>query len=525
MQSTSPPKSLILVVVLPLAFVAASWVLRDAGGPEWIWRHLDPDYFYLLDGLGMANLRPPGHIAHPGVPLSALIGIVLRAAHPLSSGDGLTAAVLADPETHLAIAGWVLTGLIAMTMTWAGCAAWRTWHSLPLALLVQLGPWLSMLTIKYALRVKPEALLVAVILASTALLLTALNQDRLDRHRTRFLIAFAAIAGLGAATKIVAAPALGLMAVFLLARPRTVLAFWVGCVAFTVLFCLPAASEAGRFFDWISLIGKGSGAFGAGPQTGIDPAQWATGFRRMLSRTAVSVPLAVGILTLAWIAWRKRLAQPEARALAGLCLAAVAQAAVAAKQPSGHYMIPVYAFGGLSLALSLRLLTVDVRRAPRVLGVLAVALIVAQTASVKRLHKELADRNRDAVLPHHLLTAPVYAQCAQVSFYPSSSPDFALLLADAVTGHKITAAIAPHIASGRFAVSDWMPGDPIEIRSGDGPVRLETILETYPCTVLRGGHPHRLRDLLASEKQEGLKFDDICRTRFETLYLLGARCP
>lgn len=521
--------------LLPVAFVAIAFGLRHRAGPEWMWRHLDPDYFYLFDGLNIATLTAPGHVAHPGVPLMTLAAAVIRALHPFTETAAVPAAVMANPEGHLFAIAAVQIILLAAALLFAGWLTRRVTGSLALAVLVQLGPLLSMLTVKFALRVKPEALLVTTLVVMAAVMISALDDDRLKANRLRYAIGLGLIAGCGAALKITAAPLLGLLPVFLLGQWRAVAVFWTSCVVGFFLFFLPAIGELDTFLGFITTVSTGSGAFGLGPETAFDPLHWLNSFRRMLGRTAVSAPLMLSLVAMVW-AWRRQrrgaaTREGAVRAVAGISLGVVVLAAFVAKQPSGHYMIPAYALGGTSLALSLYVLT-DPRWWPGAaqkitwgLAVIVGALMVAQGASLVRFDAEQAGRHDDAQATKTLLEAPPYAACAQVSFFPSSDPAFALLMGDAVTGSYRGAGLAPHIAKARYFIRDWWREDVAQVRDARGPIAVKDLLAQYPCTIFRGGHSHRLENLWKAEGISAPIFDATCSRSPETLYMIGRTCP
>ena len=519
------------LLALPLAFLAASLVLRGVAGEAWLWRHLDPDYFYLFDGLGIVNLSAPHHVAHPGVPLSVFVGLVLKALHPLLGGEAIVAEVIAAPGFHLTIISVLLISLNALAMLFAGWVTHRATGNLAVTFLVQISPLLSMLTFKFGLRVKPEAFLITTTLIMAALVMSALRPDVLSRHRLRIAVMFGIIAGFGIANKIIAAPLLVLVPVFLLGTWRAVLLFWAMAGGAALLFCLPAASEAERFFAWILSIGKGSGAFGEGPQTVIAFVDYPHQFRRMLSRPAVAVPLILGVivLTWGWLRRRKGLAIRilEWRALASLTLGVLVLAAIVAKQPSSHYMIPAFCLGGLSLALSVRLVTdpswwsnIALRRVLRGVNVLVVALVIAQGFALVRAEKDFRQFRSDALA----LDAAPYKSCAQVFFFPASHPDFALFMGHAVTGYRYSEQVKAHVAGSSYYLTDGLTSKVPQIRNAEGRVALKDLLAKYPCTVFRGGHEHRLLELLNREGMADLKFDATCPSPYETAYVLGSGC-
>ena len=527
---TPLPRPLIWAVLafLPFCFTVAAFWLRTEAGPFWVWRHLDPDYFYLFDALNLLNLNAPGHVAHPGTPLQWIGTLVLKLQYLVTDGAGIAAQVLADPEPHLGRIGAVLILLNGAVLLAAGAAGYLTTGRLVFALLIQLGPLLSMLTFKFGLRVKPETLLIFTSMMLALVTALALKAGRLEAHKLRFSIAFGVIAGFGVATKITAAPVF-LLPVFLLGGVRPWFAYGLTAAAAFVVFALPAAGSAGQFFGWIAQVSAGSGAFGGGEQTFIDTARYPAAVYKMFVRPALSVPFILGMLALAWTfirlrheAWKVL----ECRALAGVCLAQLAQVLVVAKQPSGHYMIPAYVLGGLGLALAVRL-TLDTGRKTgpgspwpgRIAAVLVGALIIAQGASLNRLYKELRHFREAALsIPHDR-----FGQCARIHYYSSSGPVFALYLGDFVTGSRFAELIGPGQPKNDYWIEDWYQDSRGDLRNWSGVQDFGTVLSQYPCAVYRGIHGGRLQRFLAKAKP-GYRFDETCKTGFETVYTKGVDC-
>ena len=209
------------LLVLPACFVAAMAVLGTHAGPFWMWYRLDPDYFYLLDALNLVNLTTPGHIAHPGVTVDALGALVLWAAHLGAGANEITQAVLAAPETHLRLIGALFIGLNAAALLALGAAGYAVFGNLLPALILQTGPFLSMLVLKQGFQVKPEALLIFSTLMLGVVTVLALSPGVLQRRRLGLAAAFGVVVGFGVATKVTFAP-LWLLPVFLLGSWRAV---------------------------------------------------------------------------------------------------------------------------------------------------------------------------------------------------------------------------------------------------------------------------------------------------------------
>jgi hypothetical protein len=517
-------RAVFVLLLLPACFAVVSLILRDHGGPFWLWNNVDPNYFYLLDPLNLINLTTPGHPYHPGTPVQAIGALTLKAAYPFSSADAITQAVLADPEAHLRLISTVLIFLGTCALFLVGAVAQSVFGNVLLAMTLQIGPFLSKLVLKNAYHAKPEALLVTIMLILCMVVILALRPGMLDRHRARFAIAFGIVAGLGVATKITAAP-MFLLPLFLLGRPRTLVVYGASSLAAFVFFVLPALGAYEIFMEWMARVALGSGDYGTGASTVIDVARYPRNVAKIMSRPIVSVVLVASLLTLAAV-WRRHgraaFANAETRALAGLGLALAAQVLLVAKQPNAMYMVPAFMLAPLAIVLTVKVIAgmevggEGIRRwSGRVFAGLLAVLVVAQGFSVVRLDRELTDI-RDKALS---IDTASFRKCAQVSFFPASGISFALLLGDKWTGSRFSKRLKARQPENAF----WYDQHTRQIRDWDGPVDARALLTRYPCAVFRGAYTGSI--LGAVERLlPGLTFDSTCRTGGETILAVGADC-
>ena len=374
------------LALLPAAYVVVTLGLRADAMPFWLWHNLDPDYFYLLDSLNIVNLTTPGHVYHPGTTVQWLGALVLKAAYLFTAPGEITRAVLADPERHLRLIGSVIVALNGDALYCLGGVALAAFRALTPALIAQTAPFLSMVVLKHGLHVKPEALLVLATLMLAAVTVWSLRPGALERRGKALAIAFGVAAGFGIATKITAAPVF-LLPLFLLGRVRTIALYGALAALSFVVFTLPMAGAYDQFAAWIAKVLVGSGAFGGGAATVIDPARYPASVIKMFSRPVLHVPFALSLLALVHAGLRRDWS-PEVRALAGVSLAQLAHALVVAKQPSAVYLIPSIMLSALALSLLWRLYG----RSPwhnRLAWALLLALGLAQGAGVVRVDGEL----------------------------------------------------------------------------------------------------------------------------------------
>ena len=504
------------MAALPVAFVAVTLALRADAMPFWLWYNLDPDYFYLLDSLNILNLATPGHIYHPGTTVQWLGALVLKAAYPFTGAGGITGAALADPERHLRLIGNVIVTLNGAALYALGLAVLSVFRAVGPALTAQTAPFLSMLVLKHALHVKPEALLVLATLSLAALTVLALRPNALEQRGKTLAIAFGVVAGFGVATKITAAPVF-LLPLFLLGRVRPLFLYGAAAVLSFVLFTLPMAGAYDQFAAWIAKVSVASGAFGGGAATVIDGARYPADVIKMFSRPVLHVPFILGLLALAHAGLRRRW-DPEVRALAGICLAQLAHVLVVAKHPSAVYLIPSIMLSGLTLALLWRLYRH--RPVPAKGGwVLLLALIAAQGAGIVRVDGELRGLKETALA----LDQDRFSSCLRAYSLFASSRTYALYLADYVTGSRFSERLRTQEPANDFWFENWWDPSTVTFRDWTGKRDAARAMQGYPCVVIRGGSMSRIEPYLA-RAVPGINFTKACSTPDEAVLTSGVDC-
>ena len=423
-----------LLLVLPILFLLISSIMRHNAGPFWLWSNLDPDYWYLIDSLNIINHDWPKHIAHPGTTVQWIGALIIKATHPLTDTDDLKNIVLSNPEHYLNIIAYSFIVLNTVALALVGTISYLVFRNLSIAMLIQMGPFLSKLTFKWTLHVSPEPLLVTTVLILSSVTILALRNGQLEKHGTYYAVAFAIIAGFGLVTKVTSA-GIYLLPIILLWNVRNIVLYGAVTIVSLILFSLPAAGMYGAFIDIITSFALASGFHGEGAHTFIDPNTYPSNLIRVSSRPIFFVILLVG-LGLTYAMFRKSRRERKkfpvvGRALGGLCLAYVGQALLVAKHPAGHYMIPVLTTGGLGLALiyqiSKELLCDKVAKLEKLrIGfiLLLIILIMTQSKSLSGLNEQFKIRTASSAAINE---AP-YKQCAKIYFWPASHPTYALFM-------------------------------------------------------------------------------------------------
>ncbi|MFD2233975.1 hypothetical protein [Phaeospirillum tilakii] len=506
------------LLALPLALVATLFAMRAASGPLWQVFNLDPDYYYLLNGLRLIEGLAPTDVSHPGTPIQVFVALVLRLSDPLAPAADLVAAVLADPEGALARVTGLLYPLLGLALAGLGWAVWRASGSLAAALLTQAAPLLSMIIPKFALHPKPEAFLILAWALVIAAVLPLLRPEAARRDgpaaRLGLAVGFAIACKLQALT-------FGLIPLFLLDRRRLAV-LGLASVGGFLLCTLPAWPSAGIWVDWVGRMVLHSGAYGDGAATVIDPARYPRAVLALFGSKLIFTLTLVASLAVLAAALRHRRFDPSARLLAGLALAQIATVLLVAKQPAAHYLEPALLLTGPALALlHLRSAAAAPAAAHRWgWAALGLALVGLTLPAVTRQTNELAGWTRAT----QAFDMGRFAGCARIDYDSASSPSYALLRGDLNAQGRYSAQLEAIMPPDTYAwfINDhtwWKRG---LMRWGH---RLDpaTAFAGYRCLVLRGSQPH-LALPTALREIPGFRLDDRCEVGEETIFTMGITC-
>lgn len=508
--------------VLPLAFTALLFVLRNSSLPFWQSFNLDPDYYYLLNGLRIVEGLAPTDVSHPGTPVQVVIAAVLRLMHPFAATAEIVDLVLADAERHLMAATTLIYLMVGAALWLMGRSIFLATGLLAPALLAQSAPFLSRIIPKFALHPKPEPFLViAVALLVAALMPLTRARPPEDRHA-----AFAGIAvALGIACK-VHFVVLGIVPLLLLDRRRFLIYAGTGAAAL-VVFVAPMLPSWDIWTGWIGRMIVGSGAYGEGAQTVIDTARYPKAVGKLFgSKLVMTATLVLGMVQLAlYVRLRRRgLIERDrtARLLAGILVAQVLVVLSVAKQPAAHYLVPALLLTGPALAclylMSRRVM--PARPHDRVWLGLAVVLGLSQAAQMVRQNVEIAGWTRDA----QSLSMERFDGCAKIFLDAASAQSFAFQRGDMNALGRYSPKLATLFPADEYT---WFTNDHTWWKRGlmqwNRPAELADVLGRYPCAVFRGNQPWTA----TSEAQRlipGFRFDARCEIGEETLFTKGVGC-
>jgi len=507
----------LILWLAPLGFVLVLFALRAASLPFWQAFNLDPDYYYLLNGLRIVEGLAPTDVSHPGTPIQVLIAAVIRAMHPLAPTSQVVDAVLGDPEGTLIAATSVIYGMVGLSLWVLGRAAYA-WGGLGAALLAQSSPFLARIIPKMALHPKPEPFLVIAVALLAAICLAVIKQGG---GRDRHAVAAGVVVGFGIACKIHFA-ALGLVPILLFDRRRLALYIGASITGFLVFFAT-ALPSLDIWLDWLRRMALGSGAYGTGAQTVIDPGRYPHAVIRLFAaKWFFTGAFAASLLILlAYARLRRRgllPADPAARLLAGILMGQFATILLIAKAPAPHYMVPPMMLTGPTLALLWRMsrpiLPAIGHR--RLWALVAAAALVAPAIGMVQQWREL----RQWSAATQAMPMGRFAACAKIYFDAASAPSFAFQRGDLNAQGRYSPKLAKLFPADEYSlfVADhtwWKHG----LMRWNQRMELDDVLGQYACAVFRGNQYPQFQVVMA-----GRHFDDVCSVGEEKIFTIGVTC-
>lgn len=387
-----------LCSVVPIAWLILAGIIQAAAGPYSL---LDPDYFYLLSSLDLAEFKSLGIFHHPGTPV-AMLGAAVMTGHQLLGGfgEGVQADVLKHPEEYLAMLRLWSAILIALGLSVVGAVTLRTTRNPWLAVLLQLSVFIAPLVISESVgRFKPEPVLLFACLMFVAVIVAAVRSP--NPGSRGLAITFGLVCGLGLATKFTFA-SVALVPV-LLARgwkQKGVVVGWT-LLAF-VLFTLPIANRFDDLAMWVLNNLTHTGLYGSGERGVVDAESYLAGVAALAKKNLIFggvVAIAIAVIAVVLVVGRNRRhaasQNQEFRALCALVISLIVGFALVTKHGSfvdaNRYLFCSYSLMGLTLWLSVRTYAGLAFGVPAVrpLALVAVtALVAAAIAPVPRIMDE-----------------------------------------------------------------------------------------------------------------------------------------
>jgi hypothetical protein len=514
-----PPLRFVLIALLPLLFVCAEFLLRHHAGPFWHWLHIDPSYFYLLNGLTLSVGETPSDIFHPGTPVHILVAVLLRMVHPFASTGEMAQSVLADPEFFLSLASTAIILLNALALFWLGRTAHRASGALLPALAAQASPFFTMFVLKQAYHVKPEPFLILGASLMGCFLFKAISCEKEGMQPSP--VGFGLVSGFGMASKLLFLP-IAAAPVFVLASRRKLIVYGALALLAFLAFLLPAAARWHVAVEYFSRMFLGTGAYGSGAATVVDWKSYPSDVIKVFAGKLVfDIFLAMSLAAILARFLRKLPRTIVWRALEGVCLAQLAMVLLVAKHPIAYYMVAAVSLTGIQAGLLLMASETlfQNKRWPRLaFACLLLVLAAGRVPSFLKDDAELADWWRQA----QTLDMRPYESCTHVYFDFAADPLYALYMGDMMAGWRWGETLGRMYPAEDAVFMNFFTGDP---RRWNERIDFPSEFAKRPCVVLRGGWQDAMLSYLQT-LAPGAVLAGRCQAGKESLLTIGieARC-
>jgi hypothetical protein len=352
-------KSLFIFVILPLAFLFCVTLLKSARGPYWHCMNMDPEYVYLINSLNYATGLPIGHHDHPGTTLQVSGAWILKSFHFFRDANLLAEDVLKNPEVYLGLLNRIFLGLTTLLIILVGWLGFRKSHNKQFAFLLQSSPFFSTTILLSAGRTNPEPFLLWISFAIILVILYFRTTVPQGSYK-QYVFLFAALCGLGVATKVTFLP-VTLVPLFILPRFYRKLSFLILTATFFLGFTSPIISSYHSVFGWFGKLFVHTEIYGAGSATIIDPEVYLFNIKHLhWSEPVFFIVLYAALIT--WImeffSYRKKaiLKRNEFQILSGLIACQLTSVFLVAKHfvpQKEYYLLPALVLSGLVFGLVL----------------------------------------------------------------------------------------------------------------------------------------------------------------------------
>ena len=342
-----------IALVLPIIYSCVYLFIGDERGFYYWTENQDPDYPYLLNGLGLLQGIVPKHVDHPGTPLQMWIAIVVWIGHGVRhfmGAEGLVKDVLTHTEDYLRLINFSLLGLTVLALWGVGATALKLSRSIPVALLLQLTP---LLMIKTQLgnepsRVSPDVMSFAVAQLLVILLLKWLYREpEQTGTKIEFAVALGAVLGLGIAVKVTFLPML-LYLLLIRGFRLQVIAVAITVGSF-IAATLPIISRYSKVWDWMIGVATHTGNYDGGDVGLINHGTFVEDSDRLISPNPVFFTV-LGVATVALVLYtlKRRMDLPASRLLLITVVVAWLQVFLAIKEHGySRYLSPSAGLMGL----------------------------------------------------------------------------------------------------------------------------------------------------------------------------------
>jgi hypothetical protein len=388
---------------------------------------MDPEYTYLINSLNFAEGLPIGHMDHPGTTLQVAGAWTLKSFHFFRDVSPLAEDVLKNPEVYLGLMNRIFLALTTFLMFLVGWLGFRKSGDKKFALLLQSSPFFSTTILLSAGRMNPEPFLLWISFAIVLVIIYFRATIPPESYKG-YIFLFAALCGLGVATKVTFLP-ITLLPLFIFPKLYHKLSFMIMTVAFFLGFTSPIISGYHSLFGWFGKLFVHGELYGTGSATIIDPQVYLSNIRHLhQSELVYFVVLYAALFT--WIVeffsyQEKEISKrTDFRILSGMIGCQLASVLLVAKHfapTKEYYLLPALVLSGLVFGLVL-----EQRKPAKILVIAGLVMF-----GIVRVYDSVdAYRNLERIKREELRVfrqVEELSEYAKVYYYPcASAPQFAL---------------------------------------------------------------------------------------------------
>lgn len=364
MQKSSNRSSVLQLLVFPVAFLIIQALLKIDFRWYFLSNH-DPAYGFLFNGLNIAqgNLQL-GLSGFPGTTLQCLVALNIRIIHFFTGGGPMAMAVLTNPELYLHIVSIEIITGIALGLYFTGRYVFRHTQNLPLALALQLTPFISQKSFSMNAVVMLEPLMLVVELLLMALLAKyAWGSEKALQRKTVVLMAL--LVALGIATKTVFLP-VAILPFFIISGARQKILYSVATIIAFAILLIPIYPTFSSFIAWYKLIATHTGIYGSGEYALFDLQVYLHNLALIFqTSTLFSITFCLVIVTLPFfwlIPSNDDVTGKKRKVLTGIAVVFLLNVLMVARHFSMHYLVVSYNLTVFGLVLWLVVFPFKIRQ-------------------------------------------------------------------------------------------------------------------------------------------------------------------
>lgn len=258
----------VLLYVFPLLYLMLGFYFRQIFGDLSL-RSMDPTYTHFISGFCISVGKfSQANIDHPASVLQLLLAGVFRVVYFFRPHNvSYFQDVISNSDMYLAVGNLAITGVIFLTMLWAGKAVFKISKSILYAVLIQTAPFLMNIWYDISGRIYTELLFVVPIFILEVLLFKEIYDY--ERNQNREVLFYGFAIGFGLSLKLTFLPFF-ILPLFLIKgfSGKLKYLFYV-LISFSVL-ALPVIFQLKRFWSWFTGLFLHSGVYQSGANTVIN---------------------------------------------------------------------------------------------------------------------------------------------------------------------------------------------------------------------------------------------------------------